>query len=538
MADGIGRASALLASGTLVSRLLGFVKAILVAQAIGVLVIGDTFAIANQLPNTIYVIIGGGVLSAVLVPQIVRAGIHADGGNAYINKLVTITLVFIGGATALITLLAPAFVFIVAATLSPDQFALATAFAYWCLPQILFYALYTVLGEVLNARKMFGPFTWAPVLNNVIAIAGLIAFITLYGSGDLAVSEWTDGRTVLLAGSATLGVVVQAAFLMLFWRRAGLRFRPDFQWRGVGLRATGRIASWTFGMLLLTTGAGIVETQIVASVSDKGPSVAILNYAWLIFMLPHSIITVSIATAYFTRMSEHAQGTRDRGRDIPRLQADISGAIRVVSVLIVLAAAVIMVVAVPFGSVFAETFEQAQAMGGIVIAFVIGLVPFCILFVLQRAFYALGDTKTPFFFTLFQTLLFVLLAIIVILVLPAHLVGAGVALAITIACVAQTVVAALLLRRRLGGLDTKRILLSLLRYVAAAVPAAAVGVVVLLLLGGVGEEGFTTATIPGAIITMAVVGAVMAAVYLAVLALLRTPELQAALAPVLARLGR
>ena len=538
MADGIGRASALLASGTLVSRLLGFVKAILVAQAIGVLVIGDTFAIANQLPNTIYVIIGGGVLSAVLVPQIVRAGIHADGGNAYINKLVTITLVFIGGATALITLLAPVFVFIVAATLSPDQFALATAFAYWCLPQILFYALYTVLGEVLNARKMFGPFTWAPVLNNVIAIAGLIAFITLYGSGDLAVSEWTDGRTVLLAGSATLGVVVQAAFLMLFWRRAGLRFRPDFQWRGVGLRATGRIASWTFGMLLLTTGAGIVETQIVASVSKQGPSVAILNYAWLIFMLPHSIITVSIATAYFTRMSEHAQGTRDRGRDIPRLQADISGAIRVVSVLIVLAAAVIMVVAVPFGSVFAETFEQAQAMGGIIIAFVIGLVPFCILFVLQRAFYALGDTKTPFFFTLFQTLLFVLLALIVLLVLPAHLVGAGVALAITIACIAQTVVAALLLRRRLGGLDGRRIVLSLVRFIAAAVPAAVVGVVVLLLLGGVSEEGFPTATIPGAIVTMAVVGAAMAAVYLAVLALLRTPELKAALAPVLARFGR
>lgn len=538
MADGIGRASALLASGTLVSRLLGFVKAILVAQAIGVLVIGDTFAIANQLPNTIYVIIGGGVLSAVLVPQIVRAGIHADGGNAYINKLVTITLVFIGGATALITLLAPVFVFIVAATLSPDQFALATAFAYWCLPQILFYALYTVLGEVLNARKMFGPFTWAPVLNNVIAIAGLIAFITLYGSGDLAVSEWTDGRTVLLAGSATLGVVVQAAFLMLFWRRAGLRFRPDFQWRGVGLRATGRIASWTFGMLLLTTGAGIVETQIVASVSKQGPSVAILNYAWLIFMLPHSIITVSIATAYFTRMSEHAQGTRDRGRDIQRLQADISGAIRVVSVLIVLAAAVIMVVAVPFGSVFAETFEQAQAMGGIIIAFMIGLVPFCILFVLQRAFYALGDTKTPFFFTLFQTLLFVLLALIVLLVLPPHLVGAGVALAITIACIAQTVVAALLLRRRLGGLDGRRIVLSLVRFIAAAVPAAVVGVVVLLLLGGVSEEGFPTATIPGAIVTMAVVGAAMAAVYLAVLALLRTPELKAALAPVLARFGR
>lgn len=538
MADGIGRASALLASGTLVSRLLGFVKAILVAQAIGVLVIGDTFAIANQLPNTIYVIIGGGVLSAVLVPQIVRAGIHADGGNAYINKLVTITLVFIGGATALITLLAPVFVFIVAATLTPDQFTLATAFAYWCLPQILFYALYTVLGEVLNARKMFGPFTWAPVLNNVVAIAGLLVFMSLYGSGDIPISQWTEGRTILLAGSATLGVVLQAAFLMLFWRRAGLRFRPDFQWRGVGLRATGRIASWTFGMLLLTTGAGIIETQVVASVSGSGPSVSILNYAWLIFMLPHSIITVSIATAYFTRMSEHAQGTREHGPDLQRLKSDVSAAIRVVSVLIMLAAAVIMVVAVPFGSVFAETFDEANAMGGIIIAFVLGLVPFCILFVLQRTFYALGDTKTPFFFTLFQTLLFVLLALVVIMVLPKHLVGAGVALSITIACIAQTVVAVLLLRRRLGGLDLKRIIPSLLRFAAAAVPAAGVGLVVLFLLGGVTPDGFTTSTLFGALVTMAVVGAAMAAVYVALLALFRTPELRAALAPVLARFGR
>lgn len=538
MADGIGRASALLASGTLVSRLLGFVKAILVAQAIGVLVIGDTFAIANQLPNTIYVIIGGGVLSAVLVPQIVRAGIHADGGNAYINKLVTITLVFIGSATALITLLAPVFVFIVAALLTPEQFTLATAFAYWCLPQILFYALYTVLGEVLNARKMFGPFTWAPVLNNVVAIAGLLVFMSLYGSGDIPIDQWTDGRTILLAGSATLGVVLQAAFLMLFWRRAGLRFRPDFQWRGVGLRATGRIASWTFGMLLLTTGAGIIETQVVSSVSGSGPSVSILNYAWLIFMLPHSIITVSIATAYFTRMSEHAQGTRERGPDLQRLKADVSAAIRVVSVLIVLAAAVIMVVAVPFGSVFAETFDEANAMGGIIIAFVLGLVPFCILFVLQRTFYALGDTKTPFFFTLFQTLLFVLLALLVIMLLPKHLVGAGVALSITVACIAQTVVAALLLRRRLGGLDLRRIIPSLLRFAAAAVPSAGVGVVALLLLGGVTPDGFTTSTLVGALMTMAVVGATMAAVYVALLALFRAPELRAALAPVLARFGR
>ncbi|MGG7507598.1 murein biosynthesis integral membrane protein MurJ [Plantibacter sp. YIM 135249] len=539
MADGIGRASALLASGTLVSRILGFVKAAMVANIIGVLIVGNAFAIANQLPNTIYVIIGGGVLSAVLVPQIVRASIHADRGNAYINKLVTIAIVFIGGITVIATLLSPAFVTLFAATLPPDQFALATAFAYWCMPQILFYGLYTVLGEVLNARKMFGPFTWAPVLNNVIAIAGLAVFLVMFGTETPAFKDWTPSMTAVLAGSATLGVVAQALFLMLFWRRAGLRFRPDFQWRGVGLRATGKVASWTFGMLLLTTIGGIVETQIASSASsDDAPSVAILQYAWLIFMLPHSIITVSIATAFFTRMSEHAQGTHTGSPDLFSLRSDVSAAIRVVSLLIVLAAAVIMVVAVPFASVFADGLEQAIPMGAIIIAFVIGLVPFCILFIVQRAFYALGDTKTPFFFTLFQTLLFVLLALVVRLVLPDQFIAVGIASAITVACIAQMAVAAWLLRNRLGGLDLHNVIPSLLRFAGAAIPAAALGLLVLQLLGGIAEGAFPTASIVGAIVTMCLVGAVMAIVYLLLLVAFRSPEVKPALAPILSRLGR
>ncbi|MFZ4894299.1 murein biosynthesis integral membrane protein MurJ [Plantibacter sp. Mn2098] len=541
MADGIGRASALLASGTLVSRILGFVKAFLLAQTIGVLVVGNTFSIANQLPNNIYVIIGGGVLTAVLVPQIVRAGLHADGGNAYVNKLLTITIVFIGGLTIIATAIAPVFVWIYAATLPDDQFALATAFAYWCLPQILFYALYTVLGEVLNARKMFGPFTWAPVINNVVSIAGLAAFVLLYGSdasGHRALSEWTPDMIALIAGSATLGVVLQAAVLFLFWRRAGLKFRFDFQWRGVGLRATGKVASWTFGMLLLTTLAGIVETQVAAVASGGGASTAILQNAWLIFMLPHSIITVSIATAYFTRMSEHGRGHDGSGPDVTSLRSDVSAAIRTVSVFIVLATAVLIVVAQPFASFFTQSYSTTVAMGWIIVAFVVGLVPFCILFIVQRAFYALSDTKTPFFFTLFQTVLFTAMALVIGFTFPKPVIGVGVAGAISIACIAQLALAAWLLRRRLGGLDLRRIVPSLIRFAIAAVPAVLVGWFVLGLLGGTEQGGFGLSSLVGAAVTMLVVGAVMAAVYIALLAAFRAPELKAAIEPIRARLGR
>ncbi len=345
---GIGRASALLASGTFVSRILGFVKAIVLLQTIGAtLGSSNAFSNANQLPNNIYVIIAGGVLNAVLVPQVVRAAKHADGGAGYINKLVTIAIVVLGGVTILATVGAPVVSRLYAATLPPDVFALVVAFAYWCLPQILFYGLYAVLGEVLNARGSFVPFTRAPVLNHVVAIAGLLVFQAMFGSGSRPVDDWSLDKIVVLAGSATLGVVAQALILFVFWRRVGLRFRFDFAWRGVGLGTAGRLAGWTFGMLVVTQLAGIAQSNVanIAATSDSPSSTILLN-AWLFFMLPHSIFAVSIATAYFTRMSTHAgEGDHDS------MRADLSSAVRLVALMTVLSTALIAVLAGPVARV-------------------------------------------------------------------------------------------------------------------------------------------------------------------------------------------
>jgi putative peptidoglycan lipid II flippase len=534
--DRIGRASVFLASGTIVSRVLGFVKAIVLAAAIGVVgsSSADAFAVANGLPNTVYVIVAGGVLSAVLVPQIVRASTHADGGSAYINKLLTLALVVIGIATILATALAPVLTWIYAGSNS-EIMPLAVAFAWWCLPQIFFYGLYTLLGEVLNARRSFGPFTWVPVLNNVVALIGLVAFGLLFGfdpDGSRTVDEWTPGMVALLAGSATLGIAVQAVVLFWFWRRIGLRYRPDFAWRGVGLGAAGRMAGWTFGMLLLTTFAGIVQTQVVLQASGTGASVAAIDNAWLVFMLPHSVITVSIATAYFTRMSEHAHaGALDRVRD------DLSSAVRGVSVILVLAAAVLMVVAYPFAAVFQPGLDRASALGNVIIAFAIGLVAFSILFVVQRTFYALGDTRTPFFFTLFQVIVFTLGALGCLL-LPVEWIAVGVALVTTIASTAQLVLASVLLRRQLGLLEGRRIAVSLGRDLAAVILPFIAGVALLVALGGTTDGGFAITDRVGAIVSMAVIGVVMAATYFGLLWLLRSPELRGFAAPLLARLRR
>jgi putative peptidoglycan lipid II flippase len=536
--DRIGRASVFLASGTIVSRLLGFVKAIAVAGTIGVVgsAGGDAFAVANGLPNTVYVIVAGGVLSAVLVPQIVRAGAHADGGSAYINKLLTLALVILGIATVAATALAPLLTLLYGATLPSATLGLAIAFAWWCLPQIFFYGLYTLLGEVLNARRSFGPFTWVPVLNNVVAILGLIVFALLFGvdpDGLRPAGEWTPGMIALLAGSATAGIAAQALILFWFWRRVGLTYRPDFQWRGVGLGSAGRMAGWTFGMLLLTTVAGIVQTQVLGTASGDGASVAAVDYAWLIFMLPHSVITVSIATAYFTRMSEHAAADRLDG-----VRDDLSGAIRGITLIIMLAAAVLVVVAYPFSAVFeTASFTDTQALGNVVLAFALGLVPFSTLFVVQRTFYALGDTRTPFRFTLFQVVLFTLGALACLMLEPGVR-AVGIALVTTIAGIAQLALATFLLRRRLGTLDGRRIFAGLGRSLLALLVPIAAGVTLLIVLGGTSQGGFAVSSIVGAVVTMAVIGASMAALYFAGLWLLRSPELRGFATPLISRFRR
>ncbi|RFA11001.1 hypothetical protein B7R54_18610 [Subtercola boreus] len=531
----IGRSSALLAGGTIVSRILGFVKTIVLIQAIGVFAIGDAFAAANQLPNTIYVIVAGGALSAVLVPQIVQSALHLDGGRAYINKLVTIALAVLAVAALVATLLAPWLVSITVHDFAPEQAALATSFAYWCLPQIFFYGVYTILGEVLNARNSFGPFTLAPIVNNVVALAGLVVFLSIYGSdaaGLRPYSWWTPDSIALLAGSATLGIAIQGLILFAFWRRVGLSYRPDFRWRGVGLAQTGRIAGWSFGMILVTTGAGLVETNVVSTASGSDASVAVLQYAWLIFMLPHSIVAVSIATAYFTRMSENASAKR-----LDLVRADIGASIRQITVVMALAAVVLLVAAYPFGRVFAEDYAGALAIGNVLLAFVIGLPAFSILFVLQRAFFALGDTRTPFFTNLFQSVVFALGCLLVLWFVPKDLVGSAVALTLSIAGVMQALLVGILLHRRLGG-GLRRTVSSFGKDALAALPASAAGVVVFLLLGGSLDGGFAMSGRVQAILSMVLIGAVMLGVYAVALRVVRSNELSEALGPILRRVRR
>ncbi len=538
---GLGRASALLAAGTLVSRVLGFLKVIVLANTIGQIASdsANAFALANQLPNNVYALIAGGILSAVLVPQIVRASVDAGAGERFINRLLTLGIVAFAALAAIATLAAPALVALYAQSSSggargfdPATMHLALLFAWWCLPQIFFYALYSLLGEVLNARQVFGPFTWAPVLNNVVAIAGLVVLSALFAGADpRPASAWSPGLVAVLGGSATLGVACQALVLALFWRRAGLRYRPDFRWRGVGLGRTGRAAGWVFGMVLVTQLAGILQSR-VSSLADSGASIAALQNSWLVFMLPHSVVAVSIATAYYTRMSGHATAGR-----LDAVREDLSASIRSIALVVVFGAAALMAVAFPLARVFESSFDNIAAMALVLVAYLIGLAPFSVQFVLQRAFYALDDTRTPFFVQIVQAALFSAGAL-ACMALPSGLIGPGIALVTTVAGTVQMVVTAALLRRRLGRLDGSRILRGIVQHVLAAIVAGAAGAALVAALGGFSRGGFAVAGIPQALVAIVVAGIVMAAIYGGVLAAMRNPELRGAVGPLVRRVRR
>ncbi|MFT4210368.1 MAG: murein biosynthesis integral membrane protein MurJ [Microbacterium sp.] len=525
--SGLARASVLLGAGTLVSRLTGLIRSIVLVAVIGSNLsrVADAFMLANQLPNNIYAVISAGVLTAVIVPQIVRESARSDGGRRFLSALFTAGTVVLLVVTLVATVCAPLLIALYGAKFTPEQQALATAFAYWCLPQLFFYGLYALLGEALNARRVFGPFTWAPVVNNIVSILGFIGLMLVFGSDLTAVSEWTPGMIAALGGTATAGIMLQAVVLLLFWRRTGLRLRPDFHWRGLGFRSMARLAGWTALMVIVGQVAGYVQTLLVGAASGQGPAVAVMQNAWLVFMLPYSVIVLSIGTPYFTQLSEHAAARRtDAVRD------DILASIRIMGLFVVVATAALAVAAVPATRVFVNSAQDAAAAAPVLLAYLVGLVPLAAIFIVQRTFYAYDDTRTPFVFTLIQGALVVGTAVAAAMTLPLEWLAAGIALGQSLASLAQLIIASILLSRRIGGIRAGAWMRSLARFVGAAVPAAAAGWLTFLLLGG--ESGWTVSDKVYGAAGTAVIGAVVGVVYLGVLVLFRAPEVGPAIAMV------
>ncbi|MFK4836283.1 murein biosynthesis integral membrane protein MurJ [Microbacterium sp. ZW T2_14] len=524
--SGIGRASVMIGAGTIVSRLTGFLRAVVLVSAVAATSAGgNAFTVANQLPNNIYTIISTGLLSAVVVPQIVKAAAHDDGGRAFVSKLFTLGAVVLLGTTVIATLAAPLLVALYAPEYSASQQALATAFAYWCLPQILFYGLFAMVGESLNARRVYGPYTWAPIINNIVSIAGFLVFIWLFGPATKG-TLWTSEMVAVLGGTATLGIIAQTAILFVFWRRTGLHIRPDFRWRGVGLGQIGRLAGWTFLMVVAGQLAGLVQSQVMSNVPDGAPGMFVAANAWLLFMLPYSIIVLSIGTPYFTQLSEHAKAGRDE-----EVRGDIGRSIRTLGFFVVVATAAMAVAAVPASRIFTGDPDEAVGAAGVLLCYLVGLIPLAVLFVVQRTFYAYDDTRTPFFFTVLQCALVVASAWGALWafnagILPMSQLVAAVALGQSVSSVVQVIVATWLLHRRLGGIQVASWLTALGRFALAAIPAGLIGWLTFQLMGGV--DGWAVSDKILGALGAAIIGIVVIAVYVGILAVFRAPELSVA----------
>ena len=540
------RSSLIMASGTVISRALGIIRAIMLAATIGVTTnAADAFGVANQLPNNVYAIIVGGVLNAVLVPQIVRARTHLDGGKAYIDRLLTLALVTFGSITVLTTLSAPLLVSIYTNGWGSDQLALATAFAYWCLPQLFFYGLYSLLGEVLNARSKFGPYMWAPVLNNVVAIVGMGAFIWQFGldpTGKQSVQDWSQAQISWLAGSATFGVAAQALILFVFWKKMGLSFEFNFGWRGVGLGPAMRTATWTLGMLLVTQIGGVVQTAVASSAiggrAGLGSNIAIasvaaMSIAWLVFMLPHSVATVSIATAYFTRMSIHAMEKK-----FSELKTDLVDGLRTIAMISVLATTTLIVLAYPISRIFVGEIPSAISLGNVVIAMVVGLLPFSYVFMIQRAFYSLEDTKTPFLFTVVQVAVNITGSLLVGFYVEHIWIVVALSLVTSGSIMIQSFLAFVMFKRKFGSLGHGQLTLATAKFAFAAVLAGLVGFGLLQLMGGANPGAFPVLSVVAAMLTCGLIGSVIVVIYLSVLKVLRVPEVETLMKPIMRLLRR
>ena len=308
-------ASAVMAAGTALSRVMGFFRLMLLVFLFGNGTRqADMFTIANTVPNSMYILLAGGVLNTVLVPQIVRAikG-DPDGGEAYTNRIMTAGLVVLAAITAVLTALVPVIIWLYSAEgwKAPElsaQYSSMVLLAYYTMPQVFFYGVHVLAGQVLNARDKFGPMMWAPIANNVVSIAVLLVFWAVFGRTDTAARVHRRPGAAARSRLHPRASSVQAAVLIPFLRAAGYRFRPRWDFRHTGLGKTFRLAKWTLGFVLVSQAAFVVVSRLAtgATVGGQGGGLTAYANAHAVWILPHSLITVSLATAMLPAASRLA----------------------------------------------------------------------------------------------------------------------------------------------------------------------------------------------------------------------------------------
>ncbi|HUW77790.1 MAG TPA: murein biosynthesis integral membrane protein MurJ [Candidatus Nanopelagicaceae bacterium] len=521
------RSTAVMAVGTVVSRITGMVRNLLVVAALGTAIFADTFNVANTIPTILYILLIGGALNSVFVPQLVRSmNEDDDGGAAFASRLLTATAILLGAITVAAVLLAPLLVRIYASKFSSvgfeHEYALTVVFARYCLPQIFFLGLFVMFGQVANSRDRFGPMMWAPVLNNLVVISSLLVFLKI--APHVTSRTITSGETALLGLGTTTGVALQ--FLILVPVVVGLkvRLKPRFDWRGGGIGHSSRLAFWTFCFVLVNQIGYLVVVNIATAASVKAKALGLVlgvgftTYAnaYLIFVLPHSIFTVSLVTALLPRISAAAADKR-----IEEVRNEISTALKMIGVATVPAAIAFL----SFGPLIATVLYagtdpvNARQIGYVLAGFSLGLIPFSANHLLLRGFYAFEDTKTPVGINLILNTVMVVLSLIAHFFLPLRWVVVGLAGAFALAYFVSIRVTLKRLGKHIGSIGGSGILRTHVRLGLASVLAMIPAYAIAHILGTFIGKGAL-----GSLLTLAVSGPTFLGLYLLLARKLRIVE--------------
>ncbi len=545
MSGGILRSAGRVAVGTLVSRLTGFVRTIVLAAVLGNGLVNDAYNNANVLPNLVFELLLGGVLTSVIIPLLVRAQRDAAerGGdqNAYAQRLFTIAVIGLTGASIIGMVLAPLLVTVQGLGPGSLNHNLAAFMAVILLPQMIFYGIGALAGAVLNTRDSYSAPAWAPVANNVLVIIVGLGLLTMTAGGKPSLTSFGTGQVLFLCIGTTLGIVVQSLILIPAWRKVGFTWKWRFDWRGVGLGELRKLATWVIGYVLVGQ-IGFIVASNVANYAAKqygNGSFGLYSqwtYAALLFQLPYGILGVSLLTAIMPKMS-HAAAAEDWAA----VKGYLSDGTRLTGIALIPISTAFWLLAVPLTLLFfsAGNFspEGARYTGLTLAAASIGLLPYAVTLLQLRVFFAAKDSRTPTLIMVGIVAVRVLLSLACLTLSPRYIV-IGLAVVNSVAFIVGAIIGDVVLRRRFGNLGSKNTLRQLVRMGVASVIAVAVTVPVYLWLttrltgtSAWDLAGFTGVPLIGAskgviVVVLGVSSLVGLVVYLIEAYALRVPEVQ------------
>ena len=390
------RSSSFMGLGTIISRATGLIRNLLLVAALGTGLLGDAFNVANTTPNIIYNLLIGGALSAVFVPLIVQSFRQEDGGSAYISRLLSLIASALLFITIAAMLLAPLLISLYAPTFFGRSRDVTLAFALYCLPQILFYGLYGILGQIANAKEKFGPMMWAPISNNLLVIALFSYFISV--TDEISLETISDSQIALLGLGSTVGIALQALILIPTLKKSGLKLSFRRDWRGVGLDKAMRLASWAFIFVLISQIGFLITVNLATRAAvlaqeqgiDYGVGYTPYANAYLVMLLPHSIVTISIVTALLPSLSKLAFDKK-----LSEVRDQLNKALRLTAILTIPASLFFLFFAEEIASTifFGISEQSAEYIGRVLAAMSLGLIPLSINLVLIRGLNAFENTK-------------------------------------------------------------------------------------------------------------------------------------------------